>query len=100
MEKWRNIIKQQDVRDMTYGCALASQVGIVIAAPVLLGVTVGYWLDLRLGTLPWIALALTAIGAVVGPIIAYRWVTTAMRQRFPSQKPAEDAENIDKEDPS
>ncbi len=99
MEKWRNTIKQQDVQDMAYGCALASQVGIVIAAPVLLGLTVGYWLDLRLDMLPWITLALTAIGSVVGPIIAYRWVTTAMRQRFAGRKPAEDAEN-NKEDTS
>jgi hypothetical protein len=60
---------------------------------------VGYWLDLRLDTLPWIALALTATGAVVGPIIAYRWVTTAMRQRFAGRKPAEDAEK-NKEDMS
>jgi predicted F0F1-ATPase subunit len=82
VDKWREAFEQQDVRDMAYGCALASQVGFAIAGPVLVGLVVGYWLDLRLGTLPWLSLALTAVGAIVGPIIAYRWVTTAMRQRF------------------
>jgi len=90
VEKWRNFIKQQDVRDMTYGCALASQVGLVIAGPVLIGLAVGFWLDLRLDTLPWIALALAVAGAIIGPIIAYRWVTTAMRQRFAGREQVED----------
>ena len=98
MEKWREIIKQQDMRDMTYGCALASQVGIVIAAPVLIGLAAGYWVDRGLDTLPWITLALTAIGAVIGPIIAYRWVTTAMRQRFAGRSPVEDAKDAKDED--
>ncbi len=92
MQKWRNLVKQQDVRDMSYGCALASQVGLVIALPTLIGLSVGYWLDMRLDTLPWIALALTAVGAVLGPVIAYRWVTTAMRHRFPPREQVEQAE--------
>jgi len=90
VEKWRDAFRQQDVRDMTYGCALASQVGLVIAGPVLIGLAAGYWLDLRLGTLPWISLALTAVGAVTGPIIAYRWVTAAVRQRFAGREQAEE----------
>jgi predicted F0F1-ATPase subunit len=93
MQKWRDVVKQQDVRDITYGCALASQVGIGIAAPVLIGMGVGYWLDLQLGTLPWMALILTAAGAIIGPIIAYRWVTTAMQVRFAGRKPAADEED-------
>lgn len=90
MDKWREAFEQQDVRDMAYGCALASQVGFAIAGPVLVGLVVGYWLDLRLGTLPWLSLALTAVGAIVGPIIAYRWVTTAMRQRFAGREQVEE----------
>jgi predicted F0F1-ATPase subunit len=90
VDKWREAFEQQDVRDMAYGCALASQVGFAIAGPVLVGLVVGYWLDLRLGTLPWLSLALTAVGAIVGPIIAYRWVTTAMRQRFAGREQVEE----------
>lgn len=93
MEKWRTFIKQQDVRDTVYGCALASQVGFSIAGPVVICLAVGYWLDLRLGTLPWIALVLTATGAILGPIIAYRWVTTVMRQRFADREQVE-KENV------
>jgi F0F1-type ATP synthase assembly protein I len=89
--KWRSFIKQDDVRDMTYGCALASQAGIGIAGPVLIALALGYWIDLRLGTLPWITLILTFVGAVVGPIVVYRWVTTAVRQRFAAREPAESA---------
>jgi predicted F0F1-ATPase subunit len=95
MKEWRNTIERQHVRDMAYGCALASQVGIAIAAPVLIGLVIGYWIDRSLGTLPWIALALTAVGAIIGPIIAYRWVTTAMRQRFAGRMPVEDAKDTE-----
>jgi predicted F0F1-ATPase subunit len=98
MEKWRDILNQQDMRDMAYGCALASQVGIAIAAPVLIGLAVGYLIDRSLGTLPWITLALTAIGAVLGPIIAYRWVTTAMRQRFAGRAPVEETKDAEDEE--
>lgn len=74
---------------MTYGCSLASQAGIGIAGPVLIGLALGYWIDLRLGTLPWITLALTFLGALVGPIVVYRWVTTAVRQRLAGREPVE-----------
>jgi predicted F0F1-ATPase subunit len=97
MEKWRETIKQQDVRDMAYGCALSSQVGVAIAAPVLIGLAVGYLIDRSLGSLPWITLVLTAIGAVLGPIIAYRWVTTAMRQRFSGRTPVDEKDAEDDE---
>lgn len=90
MEKWRDAFRQEQVRDITWGCALASQMGFVIAGPVLLGLGAGYWLDLRLGTLPWITLGLTAAGAIGGPIIAYRWVATAMRRRFAGREQAEE----------
>lgn len=78
------------MRDMTWGCALASQMGLVIAGPVLLGLAAGYWLDLRLGTLPWITLFLTAVGTVSGPIIAYRGVIKAVRQRFAGREQVEE----------
>lgn len=89
MEKWRNIINQEDVRDMAYGCSLASQAGLGIAGPVIIGMAAGYWLDLRLDTLPWITLLLTAGGAIIGPVVVYRWVTAAMRQRFADREQAD-----------
>ena len=98
MGKWRDVLNQQDLRDMAYGCALSSQVGIAIAAPVLIGLAIGYLIDRSLGSLPWITLALTAIGAVIGPIIAYRWVTTAMRQRFAGRMPVEESKDAEDEE--
>jgi len=74
--------KPSDWRDAIWGLALATQVGAAIAFPVLLGLAVGWWIDNRLHTLPWITLLLTGVGTVSGPIVAYRWVTTAVRQRM------------------
>jgi F0F1-type ATP synthase assembly protein I len=71
-----------DWKDAFWVLALGSQLGLSIALPVILGLAVGYWLDTRLGTLPWITLLLTFAGAVSGPIFAYRWVISAVRKRF------------------
>jgi F0F1-type ATP synthase assembly protein I len=42
-------------------------IGWTLAVTVLLGVGVGYWLDQRLGTDPWLVLA----GALLGMIVAF-----------------------------
>ncbi len=94
MQKWRESFQDQQAQDMAWGCALASQLGFVIAGPVLIGLGVGYWLDLQLGTLPWIALVLTVVGTIAGPIIAYRRVTRAVGQRFDGREQIE-KENLD-----
>jgi F0F1-type ATP synthase assembly protein I len=77
--------KPADWRDAIWGLALATQVGGAIAFPVLLGLAAGWWIDNRLHTLPWVTLLLTGVGTVLGPIVAYRWVTTAVRQRMEAQ---------------
>ena len=76
--------KKQGVsfKDAVWVLAVGSQMGLSIALPVILALAVGYWLDTRLGTLPWITLLLVLVGTVSGPIIAYRWVTSAVRKRF------------------
>jgi ATP synthase protein I len=73
-------------KDVIWALALATQVGGAIAVPVLLGLAVGWWIDNRLHTLPWITLLLTFVGVVVGPIIAYRWVTEAVKQHIMENK--------------
>jgi predicted F0F1-ATPase subunit len=73
-------------KDAIWALALATQVGGAIAVPVLLGLAAGWWIDNRLHTLPWITLLLTLIGVVVGPIIAYRWVTEAIKQHIMKNK--------------
>jgi predicted F0F1-ATPase subunit len=71
-----------NVKDVVWVLAVGSQIGLSIASPVILGLAVGYWLDHRLGSLPWITLLLTLIGTILGPVVAYRWATSMVRQRF------------------
>jgi F0F1-type ATP synthase assembly protein I len=74
--------KPTDWKDMAWALALATQVGGAIAVPVLLALAVGWWVDRRLNTLPWITLLLTLSATIGGPILAYRWVTTAVAGRM------------------
>jgi ATP synthase protein I len=71
-----------DFKSAAWVLAMGSQLGLSIALPVLIGLAVGYWIDTRLGSLPWITLLLTLIGAISGPIVAYRWVITTIRKRL------------------
>jgi len=71
-----------NMKDVFWVLAVGSQVGLSIALPVVAGLAVGYWIDMRLGSLPWITLLLTLIGTAIGPVIAYRWVVSTVRQRF------------------
>ena len=74
--------KDVDLKDAIWVLAVGSQLGLSIALPVIIGLAVGYWIDTRLHTLPWITLLLTLVGAVVGPIFVYRWVVSTIRKRF------------------
>ena len=69
-------------KDAIWVLAVGSQVGLSIALPVLIGLAVGYWIDMRLGSLPWITLLLTLIGTAIGPVITYRWVISSVRRRL------------------
>lgn len=69
-------------RDIAWVLGIGSQAGLTLAVPVLLGLAVGYLLDRHLGTLPWITLVLTLVGIVSGPIMVYRLVTRAVKDRL------------------
>jgi len=73
--------KQINWKDIAWVLSIASQLGISIAGSVLIGLVVGWWLDNRLHTLPWITLLLTLAGTIVGPIIAYRFLIKAIQQQ-------------------
>ena len=62
--------------------ALGGQAGLLIAFPVLIGLGLGYVLDRRLDTLPWLTLFLTLVGMVGGPVLVYRWVQSTVRERL------------------
>ncbi|MEA3349421.1 MAG: AtpZ/AtpI family protein [Chloroflexota bacterium] len=72
-----------------WALAVGAQGGLVIALPVVVALALGYWLDSQFGTLPWITLVLTLIGAVAGPIVIYRWVTKVVRRRTKGKKDEE-----------
>ena len=74
-----------DMKNAVWVLAVGSQIGLSIALPVVLGLAVGYWIDTRLGSLPWITLLLTLIGTIVGPILAYRWAISTVKRRFEEQ---------------
>ena len=78
-------------KDVVWVLAVASQSGLSIALPVLIGLAVGYWLDTRFGTLPWLALLLTLVGAAIGPVITYRWVISSVRRRLEEGKDEEES---------
>ena len=80
--------KKQGVgfKDAAWVLAVGGQLGLSIALPVIIGLAVGYWIDTRLGSLPWVTLLLTLVGTISGPIIVYRWVVHTMRKRFEEGK--------------
>lgn len=82
-------MKQIKWGDLFWALSMSARGGLVIVVPVLLGLGVGFFLDRRLGTLPFISLALTAAGGIVGPIILYRWVTGAVARRTGSREEKE-----------
>jgi F0F1-type ATP synthase assembly protein I len=62
--------------------ALGAQGGLLLALPVVAGLALGYWLDRQLAlAFPWITLALTLVGAILGPVMLYRWVMSTVSER-------------------
>ncbi|MBN1954521.1 MAG: AtpZ/AtpI family protein [Anaerolineae bacterium] len=74
------------VRDTVWVLGVGSQAGVMLAAPVLLGLLAGYFLDKLLGTLPLFTLVFVLIGMIGGPIIVYRMVTRAVKSHLEQGK--------------
>ena len=91
--------KPTDWKDIAWALALATQVGGAIAIPVLVALAVGWWIDRRLDTLPFITLLLTLLATVGGPVLAYRWVTTAVAARMKGpEQGVKEGEEVKEED--
>ena len=80
-EQKRPRLAKIDRKQMFWALSMGRRGGLLIAGPVLLGLLGGWWLDGKFGTLPWITLALTTVGAITGPVMVYRWVMSAMSKR-------------------
>jgi ATP synthase protein I len=59
-----------------YHALSASSVGLELGLSVVFGVLIGRWLDGKLGTAPWLMLALLVLGLVAG----FRSVLRAVRR--------------------
>ena len=78
-------------RDVPWALATSAQGGLLIALPVVAGLALGYWLDGRFGTLPWITLVLTLVGALLGPVLLYRWVMSVVQRRMEGKQDEENS---------
>jgi ATP synthase protein I len=86
--------KRDNWRDIAWVLAIGAQGGLMVALPAVAGLALGFWLDNQFGTLPWLTLICTLIGAMSGPVVLYRWVTNVVKQRVESRmgKQVEDGE--------
>jgi len=82
-------------KDAAWVLAMGAQGGLMLALPVVAGLALGFWLDRTLGLgFPWLTLVMTLVGAVVGPVLLYRWV---MRTVAESVQKRVEATQADKE---
>ena len=73
---------RQAGKDLAWVLAMGAQGGVMLALPVVAGLALGFWLDrqLQLG-FPWFTLIMTLVGAILGPVILYRWVMSTVAER-------------------
>lgn len=68
--------------DVAWGLGVGGVGGLGMAAPVVVALFVGYWLDSRVKTFPLFTAVLGASGMVSGLFSVYRWATNAVRFRM------------------
>jgi ATP synthase protein I len=61
-------------RGLAYA-ALFSEIGLSLLVTTLVGVGIGYWIDMQLGSLPVFVIIGFLIGAGSGAVLIYRLVT-------------------------
>jgi ATP synthase protein I len=83
--------RRGNLGDVAWVLGIGAQGGLMVALPVIGGLALGYWLDRMFGTLPWITLTLTLIGAMAGPVVLYRWVMSVVRQRMETKQDEENS---------
>jgi len=74
-EKKNKSVMKSGLESMT----LITQLGLIIAIPIVLGAMAGHWLDGKLGTGVIFSLILLFLGIAGGIVGAYRQVTTVIK---------------------
>jgi ATP synthase protein I len=59
--------------------AVVSSLGLLVLFSTLIGLGLGYWLDSKLGTKPWLAFVLTMLGLAAGIYEAARILLGVIR---------------------
>ena len=91
MNEEKELSQKDKYRGAFWALAVGTQGGLMVALPVVIALALGYWLDRQFGTLPWITLGLTLIGAISGPIVLFRWVTRVVKRRTEGKQDEENS---------
>ena len=59
--------------------AMVSSIGLLVVVATFIGLGIGYWLDSKLGTEPWLAFVFTLLGLAAGIYESARIILNAIR---------------------
>jgi len=74
-------LSKEDRKRLVGDLRLYGSLGIEMAASVLIGTFIGYWIDKWLGTLPWILIIGFVFGAAAGFRNLYRFISREDRDK-------------------
>jgi len=65
---------KEDTKKLIRQAGLASTLGLSVALAIFIGFGLGYWLDSRFGTSPWLTLLFLVMGVIAGFRNYYRFM--------------------------
>ncbi len=68
------------MKDVFRSLGIATQVGLMVVASILISLFLGLWLDDKLGTTPCATLILVVVGILVGSISTYRLASSLVEK--------------------
>jgi ATP synthase protein I len=68
------------MKDIFRSLGIATQVGLMVVASILIPLLLGLWLDDKLDTSPWITLILTVVGVLIGFTSTYRLASSLVEK--------------------
>jgi len=71
---------KKETKEYIKQVANASTVGLSIAFAIFIGLGIGYWLDSRLGTWPWLTMVFMVFGIIAGYRNYYRFARRQQKE--------------------